>query len=202
MAAAGSQPVIINYPAADIRCQTVCRLTRMAIHIIIDGYNVIRQSPDLARLDRQDLQLGRDALVSMLAAYKKRKRHAITVVFDGTAQASLYRSRDNAQGIAIRYSQGGESADDLIRRMARRERDRALVVSSDREVMAAAESAGATVMDSTAFANKIFMASYLEGNGGGEFGVSEGWVPTTRKKGPSRRLPKRKRRAKARLDKL
>jgi hypothetical protein len=174
----------------------------MAIHIIVDGYNLIRQSPDLARLDRQDLQQGREALVDMLAAYKKLKRHAITVVFDGSDPSSLYGSRDRARGIAIRYSQGGESADDLIRRMARKEKSKALVVSSDREVMAAAESAGATVMDSSAFEKKVAMAGYLAVKGDGEIVESRGWTPTTRKKGPSRRLPRRKRRAKVRMDKL
>ncbi len=174
----------------------------MAIHIIIDGYNLIRQSPELAGLDRQDLQLGRDGLVDILAAYKKLKAHKITVVFDGVAQPGLYGSRDRAKGIAIRYSQGGESADDLIRRMARREKAKALVVSSDRAVMAAAESAGATVMDSAAFEDKIVMARYLALKGDGDAIESEGWVPTTRKKGPSRRLSKRQRKARARKQKL
>ena len=173
----------------------------MAIHIIIDGYNLIRQSPELSGMDRQDLQLGREALVDMLVAYKKLKPHKISVVFDGTAEPSLYGSRDRVRGIAIRYSQGGESADDVIRRMARREKAKALVVSSDREVMSAAESAGATVLDSAAFEEKIAMARYLAIKGGEE-AVSSGWVPTTRKKGPSRRLPKRKRRARARVEKL
>ena len=174
----------------------------MAIHIIIDGYNLIRQSPELAGLDRQDLQLGRDALVEMLVAYKKLKRHQITVVFDGAAQPSLYGSRDRVKGIAIRYSQGGERADDLIRRMAQQERSRALVVSSDREVMSAAESAGATVVSSAAFEEKVAMASYLALKGGDDATESAGWVPTTRKKGPSRRLPKRKRRTRTRTQKL
>ncbi|MBU4288844.1 MAG: NYN domain-containing protein, partial [Proteobacteria bacterium] len=56
----------------------------MSLHIIIDGYNLIRQSTTLSDLDRQDIQLGREALLNMLAAYKKIKRHRITVVFDGT----------------------------------------------------------------------------------------------------------------------
>jgi predicted RNA-binding protein with PIN domain len=174
----------------------------MAIHIIIDGYNLIRRSPELAGLDRQDLQSGRDALVDLLAAYKKLKPHKITVVFDGTAEPSLYGSRDRARGIAIRFSHGGESADDVIRRMARREKAKALVVSSDREIMTAAEAAGATVMDSAAFEDKMVMARYLALKGGGESSDAAGWVPTTRKKGPSRRLPKRKRRARARVEKL
>lgn len=174
----------------------------MAIHIIIDGYNLIRQSPELAGLDLQDLQLGREALVDILAAYKKLKAHKITVVFDGSAELALYGSRDRVKGIRIRYSQGRESADDVIRRMAQREKAKALVVSSDREVMAAAESAGATVMDSAAFEDRIAMARYLAVKGAGEAVESTGWVPTTRKKGPSRRLPKRKRKVSARIEKL
>lgn len=174
----------------------------MAIHIIIDGYNLIRQSPELGALDRQDLQLGRDALVEILAAYKKLKPHKITVVFDGTAGPSLYGHRDRAKGIDIRFSHGGESADDVIRQMARREGSKALVVSSDREVMDAAESVGATAMGSAAFEDKIAMARYLGMKGGQEEVESRGWVPTTRKKGPSRRLPKRRRRARARVEKL
>lgn len=174
----------------------------MAIHIIIDGYNLIRQSPELAGIDRQDLQLGREALVDMLVAYKKLKPHKITVVFDGTAEPSLFGSRDRAKGITIRYSHGGESADDVIRKMACHDKEKALVVSSDREVMTAAEAAGATVMDSAAFEDKVTMARYLALKGEGDAVESTGWVPTTRKKGPSRRLPKRKRKAKARVQKL
>lgn len=174
----------------------------MAIHIIIDGYNLIRQSPELARLDRQDLQLGREALVDLLAAYKKLKPHTITVVFDGAAEPALYGSRDRVEGVAIRYSHGGESADDVIRRMVRREKSRALVVSSDREVMAAAESVGATAMNSAAFEERVALAGYLAVKGGGSASESREWIPTTRKKGPSRRLPKRKRRARVREQKL
>lgn len=174
----------------------------MAMHIIIDGYNLIRQTAELAAKDRQDLQSGREALVDMLAAYKRLKAHKITVVFDGTAEATLYPSRDRAKGVAIRYSKGGESADEVIRRMARREKAGALVVSSDREVMVAAESAGAASLDSAAFADKLALAGDFSLNGADAADESTGWVPTTRKKGPSRRLPKRKRRARARVDRL
>ena len=56
----------------------------MSIHIIIDGYNLIRQSTTLSALDQQDIMLGREALVDTLAAYRKIKHHRITVVFDGS----------------------------------------------------------------------------------------------------------------------
>ena len=135
-------------------------------------------------------------------AYKKIKPHKITVVFDGSSGPALYANRDQAKGIGMRFSQGGESADDVIRRMARREKERALVVSSDREVMSAAESAGAAVMDSGTFEGKLAMASYLMVKGAEAPADQAGWRPTTRKKGPSHRLPKRKRKARAKAAKL
>ncbi|MBU4258375.1 MAG: NYN domain-containing protein, partial [Proteobacteria bacterium] len=49
----------------------------MSLHIIIDGYNLIRQSNTLSNLDGQDIQLGREALLKMLAEYKKIKHHKI-----------------------------------------------------------------------------------------------------------------------------
>ena len=43
----------------------------MAIHLIIDGYNLIRQSPELLAQESQDLSWGRDALLEKLAAYRR-----------------------------------------------------------------------------------------------------------------------------------
>ena len=135
----------------------------MPIHIIIDGYNLIRQSPDLSRIDHADLQAGREALVTLLATYKKVKPHRITVVFDGTRAPGLTLERDRQKGIAIVFSRQGETADSVIKRMAAREREGALVVSSDRDVTAYAQSRGAAVMDSPAFEQKLLLAGYLNG---------------------------------------
>ena len=55
----------------------------MALHLIIDGYNIIRQSPELLSKESQDLRWGREALLEKLAAYRRLKKHPITVVFDG-----------------------------------------------------------------------------------------------------------------------
>ncbi|MDL2321844.1 NYN domain-containing protein [Desulfosarcina sp. OttesenSCG-928-B08] len=174
----------------------------MGLHIIIDGYNLIRQSPELAGLDRQDLQWGRDALVEWLRAYKKIKPHKITVVFDGAEVPSLYASRDQAGGILIRFSAAGQSADEVILQMVRQERERALVVTSDRAVMRAAEAAGAGVMASAEFEEKLVMARYFSVKGEDADSGATGWRPTTRKKGPDRRLPKRQRKARRQMEKL
>jgi predicted RNA-binding protein with PIN domain len=173
----------------------------MSLHIIIDGYNLIRQSAELRRHDRRDLAAGREALLQRLAAYRKLKPHRITVVFDGSDAIFPGGERDRVLGIDVRFSRGGESADAVIRRMAAREKERALVVSSDRAVADFAAARGAAVIDSPAFEERIEMAACVEQKGGDET-PSDGWTPTTRKKGPRRRPPKRQRRNRRKLRKL
>ena len=173
----------------------------MSIHIIIDGYNLIRQSANLSRLDQQDIMLGRDALVDMLAAYRKVKPHRITVVFDGQHGPAFSPQRDQKKGIAIRFSRRGESADDLIKRMATKEREKALVVSSDLEVADSAAAHGAATINAKLFEDKIAMAAQLDGMEI-ESEDRSGWIPTTKKKGPSRRLSKKQRRSRMKIKKL
>jgi predicted RNA-binding protein with PIN domain len=173
----------------------------MSIHIIIDGYNFIRQSTTLSSLDQQDIMLGREALVSLLAAYRKTKPHRITVVFDGSNSPVFSSQRARQKGISIRFSRSGESADDIIKRMANREREKALVVSSDREVADSATSSGAATISAQAFEAKIDLSAHLD-NPIREAEDYAGWTPTTKKKGPSRRLPKKQRRNRMKINKL
>ncbi len=174
----------------------------MALHIIVDGYNLIRNSAALEELDRQDIQLGREALMEMLAAYKKIKRHKITVVFDGTDAPLLSRSHDRVKGITVRFSRAGETADDLIKRMAAHDREKALIVSSDREIVAAASACLAATIGTAEFEQKLFMAG-ADVNGGAEEGDDVDDRPfSTQKKGPRRRAPKSRRRNRRRIGKL
>jgi uncharacterized protein len=171
------------------------------MHIIIDGYNLIRQSGFLSRLEAQDFQAGRDALVRMLGAYRKIRRHNITVVFDGIGAPVDCPDRDRAQGIALVFSRNGEPADTVIKRMATREKEKAVVVSSDQDIARHAAAFGCGTMNSPVFEQKLMMAYEtdsveIEEDGDG------GWIPTTRKKGPSKRLPKRKRRNQLKTIKL
>jgi predicted RNA-binding protein with PIN domain len=173
----------------------------MTVHIIIDGYNLIRQSPELGRLDRQDIASGREALVARLAAYRRLKPHRITVVFDGAQAPAFSTARDRVQGIQIIFSRAGELADAVIVRMARQEREQAVVVTSDAAVARAAESCGAAALTSPEFEARIAMAVALEGADGPE---EEGAARriSTRKKGAGKRLPKRMRQHQAKTAKL
>ena len=173
----------------------------MSIHIIIDGYNFIRQSKRLSILDLQDIQWGRETLVDMLAAYKRVKPHRITVVFDGTRAPAFSQQRDRHKGISIIFSHQGESADTVIKKMAYQERHGALVVSSDQDIVQAAAASGAATVSTKDFENKLAMSMDID-----RFQIDRdsysGWQPTTIKKGPSRRLSKRQRRNRAKIRKL
>jgi uncharacterized protein len=173
----------------------------MSIHIIVDGYNLIRQSSSLSRLDDEDIQLGREALLDKLAAYKRYKHHKITVVFDGANAPPMSPRKQQVSGIKVRFSRSGESADAVIKRMAGREREKALVVSSDLAVVNFSAAKGAATISALAFEEKMEMAAYLTTKGI-ENEDTDGWVPTTKKKGPSKRLSKRKRRARIKIRKL
>ncbi|MGE5258459.1 MAG: NYN domain-containing protein [Hyphomicrobiales bacterium] len=171
------------------------------MHIIIDGYNLIRQSKVLSRLDRQDIARGREALIRQLAAYRRLKPHRITVVFDGIRAPELSPPRDRVQGVTIVFSRGGEPADAVIARMARQEREQAMVVSSDLAITRASEACGAAVIDSPEFEARMTMAVAMEGFAEPSE-ESPGRRVSTRKKGEGRRLPKRLRHQRMKAAKL
>ena len=174
----------------------------MSIHIIIDGYNLIRNSSSLRTLDLEDIQLGRDALVDMLTAYKRIKPHRVTVVFDGANAPTHAQRRQRINGIELIFSRSGQTADAVIKKMASREREKSLVVSSDREIIQSAESHQATTIRSPDFEEKLILAGYMDVKGIEDDRDDSGWTPTTKKKGPNRRLPKRMRRNKLKIRKL
>lgn len=173
----------------------------MALHIIIDGYNLIRHSNTLSCLDQQDIQMGREALIDSLAAYKRIKGHRITVIFDGNAE-TFSQTKDQIKGIHIRFSRHGEQADGVIKQMATRFREKALVVTSDRDIADFAALNGAIPISSPEFEERLVMAAYLEAKGTDDIQEESGWNPTTKKKGPQRRLCKKDRRRNLKLRKL
>lgn len=172
----------------------------MALHLIIDGYNLIRQSPGLSLLDARDLEAGREALIHSLADYRQRRpQNKITVVFDGWQGGALRESRDVCHGVGVVYSRRGERADEVIKRLLAREQGRAVMVSSDRELQDFAERKGATWVAASQFETQYL--SKAETAYAGE----EKESPPSRsgtKKGPARRLKKSLRQKRQRLRKL
>ena len=177
----------------------------MPIHLIIDGYNFIRQSDALRGLDRQALEFGREALIERLAEYKRIKRHKVTLVFDGSAKYYFPDNQTSSKGVGIKFSRHGESADSLIKKMAREEREKAVVVSSDKELVHFAAAQGAATIESGEFEAKLMMAETM---GPGESGDAEESVSNvsgrkkTKKRGPSSKLSKTQRRMRKKTGKL
>ena len=174
----------------------------MSLYLIIDGYNLIRQSPSLSRQEARALEFGREALLARLASYKRIKPHPITVVFDAAEGPVPGETTQRSRGIKVVYSSASETADQVIYRLARNLGTQALVVTSDVALTRAVESAGATAVSSQEFEDRMEQAFYLDVKG--EETEDEDYEPSlsTRKKGPSRRLPKAIRRRKARLKKI
>jgi len=174
----------------------------MGLHLIIDGYNLIRSSPGLSREEAKGLEEGRAALIERLAAYRRIKPWPITVVFDAAEGPGLGEKTEQVRGIKIVYSPAGRTADQVIIRKARKKGSQALVVTSDQALARAVEAAGAAALSSPEFEARMEMAHYFETKGAGA--EEEDFAPSlsTRKKGPSRRPPRALRRKKARLNKI
>lgn len=164
------------------------------MHIIIDGYNFIRQSATLRRFERFSLERGRQALISAMASYNKHCRHRITVVFDGWEGGGEAEERDRQDGIEIIYSRRGEKADDVIKRLVQAKSTETLVVSSDRDIAVFAGRRGATAISSPDFdaaISKTAMQASHAGQAADEKDEERGATDGRKKKGPARR-PSRK----------
>lgn len=125
------------------------------MHVIIDGYNLLAGAGNLFGR----LELARETLVRELSAYRHRKNHLITVVFDGWQHGLPIEQREHRTGVQVIYSKRGERADQVIQRLAREYGADCAVVSSDHEVANAARAYGAFVMGAREFTEKLRMSS-------------------------------------------
>lgn len=111
--------------------------------ILIDGYNLIRQSERLSEQERRGgLEAGRTALVRALSAYRAATGDRVTVVFDGDegVGVGIGTGARRQEGVSVIFSRPPESADDVIVARIRKSHGKkaALVVSSDRKILDAA----------------------------------------------------------------
>lgn len=170
--------------------------------ILIDGYNVIRQSDNLRRYERKSLEAGRQALIKKLVEYEKKKNHQITVVFDGGKSDWLDEGRDREGKINIIYSRFGERADDVIKRLAAKAAGDVVVVSSDREISSFVAQLGKTPLTSPEFEMIINNALSAPARPIRQTQDNVVHEKQIKKKGPARRLPRAKRKAQTKIDKL
>ena len=179
----------------------LCKIRKM--DIIIDGYNLIRQSDRLRRYERQSLEAGRRALIMNLAEYQKIRKHKITIVFDGWKNGEAEEERDRQAGIDIIYSRLGEKADEVIKRIADKSINETVVVSSDREIASYITRLGQTALSSLDFDNLIYKA--LTESSTDAFilkDTDEDDPRNSKKRGPARKLSRSQKQIQSKIRKL
>lgn len=123
----------------------------MARFLIVDAHSVIFASPELLALHHRRMLLAREALVSLLTQYQDASGVRVVAVFDG--QGDKISEESEPGGIQIFYSGGGQTADNVIERLAAaygREHD-LTVVTNDLLEQHTAASFGATCISSEVF---------------------------------------------------
>lgn len=173
----------------------------MGSHVILDGYNLIGGSPKYSSEKQKSIEIARESLIEDLRRYKRKKGFLITVVFDGTLTHRSGLSKTSYKGIQVIYSRGVESADDVIVRMVKAGPHGAVVVSSDRELVSKCHQLGAAVISAGDFEDRMTFELLAEAKGEIEDDSFARSV-STKKKGHARKLSKRRRKDRKRLDRL
>jgi predicted RNA-binding protein with PIN domain len=120
--------------------------------LLIDGHNLIGQTPGLSLADPNDEQ----KLIVMLRRYAARKQARIVVVFDSGNPGG--KSKELSGGNVSAIFSGSHTIADRILMERIRELKKSgdwVVVSSDREVQQAAQQRKMTVWTSADFARKL-----------------------------------------------
>lgn len=167
----------------------------MAKVLIIDGYNLLLAGAGHRGQARSDIAGARSHLVEVLNRYCLARGLTATVVFDGEQKGYPIEKRERHFGMEVVYSRRGEKADDVIKRLLASLGDRAILISSDNELISFAQVRGITALGITQFEKRL-----CSGGKGSEaaFDKSEeedlagGWK-SGKKKGNPRRQSKKER---------
>ncbi|MBI5576202.1 MAG: NYN domain-containing protein [Deltaproteobacteria bacterium] len=123
--------------------------------MIVDGYNLAR-SGELPLESDPTAPEGRDELCALLSAYSREKRLRLTVVFDGRGSGNPDRTRTAFKGGTAVFSSRSETADDVIRDLARNAAAGTIVVTSDRGLAGTLPSRNIPVVSCAEFAGRLF----------------------------------------------
>ena len=137
----------------------------MSGHLIVDGYNLGRSGELFLEADPTSAE-GRGELYALLSAHAREKSLRLTVVFDGRGAGKPERTREAFKGGTAVYSSRTESADDVIRDLARGAATGTIVVTSDRGLARTLPSRNIAVISCDEFARRLY-GRWLEDLKGG-----------------------------------
>jgi uncharacterized protein len=90
------------------------------VRILVDGYSLLHNWPELAPGKPRFSAAARDELIHRLTLYRDAIGTPITVVFDGANADIRLSTVESTPEMEILYSRAGQTADDLIERAAHR----------------------------------------------------------------------------------
>jgi hypothetical protein len=88
--------------------------------ILIDGYSLLHAWPELAPGKPRHSAAARDELIRRLTLYRDAIGTPITIVFDGANAGRGLSTVESTPELEILYSRAGQTADDIIERVAHR----------------------------------------------------------------------------------
>lgn len=84
--------------------------------MLVDGYNIIGDWPELQRLKQRNLGLARDHLIDRMIAYQAQTKKRVIIVFDAHMQEGM-EHREKKDAIEIVFTQENETADERIEKL-------------------------------------------------------------------------------------
>jgi predicted RNA-binding protein with PIN domain len=90
------------------------------VRILVDGYSLLHNWPELAPGQPRHSAAARDELVFRLTKYRDAIGTPITIVFDGANADRRLSTVESTPEMEILYSRSGQTADDVIERAAHR----------------------------------------------------------------------------------
>lgn len=89
------------------------------VRILVDGYSLLHNWPELARGKPRHSAAAREALVQILTQYQDAAGTPITIFFDGSG-APPNVPKNESRHVEVLFSKAGQTADDMIERAAHR----------------------------------------------------------------------------------
>ena len=87
-------------------------------YLLVDGYNIIYASPEMAALARDDLKAARDTLIDTLVNFQGFRREKVLLVFDAYKVPGGREHVEEKNGLMIIYTKEAETADQYIEKAA------------------------------------------------------------------------------------
>jgi uncharacterized protein len=90
------------------------------VRILIDGYSLLHNWPELARGQPRHSAAARNELVRVVTQYQDATQTPVTIFFDGGGARNAAVKVDSDATVEVLFSKAGQTADDLIERATHR----------------------------------------------------------------------------------